>query len=504
MMQLKAKWLVLLMFAFFTLFEANGEVANAETPCEFWVAPSPVGDDANPGTIDQPWATLDYAGDHVPDNFCTVWFYPGIYWGGSRLNQRFETTTTFKSLDPYQATLVNNSAVVLISGGKNITLEGFNVRHSGSGSKPLVIAIDSSSRGWAENIVLRNNIIHDSYNNDLLKIYNGCKDVLIENNIFYNQGDSEEHIDVNSVVDVTIQGNIFFNSYVSSGRQNKNLSKQYIVIKDSNGADDGLLGSQNIRVRGNIFLNWEGQETETFIQVGLDGKPYIEAQDVRIENNLFLGNSGHQIGAAFGVRGAKDVYFINNTVVGDLPALSYAFRVTITEQNPRNENIYFLNNIWSDPTGTMGADLDGGENEFSDGDLENTEKLILLNNLYWNGGEAIPDGDLVSPLQVDRQPLIQDPMLNTDFSQIVLPIWEGTEFRSGEVSIQGEFIRLVNLYGKIPQSSPVINRSYPIFAPTDDILGQPRLEGADIGAFEFSRSTFKKLKDTQLKKAHGE
>ena len=74
-----------------------------------------------------------------------------------------------------------------------------------------MIAIDSSSRGWAENIVLRNNIIHDSYNNDLLKIYNGCKDVLIENNIFYNQGDSEEHIDVNSVVDVTIQGNIFFN-----------------------------------------------------------------------------------------------------------------------------------------------------------------------------------------------------------------------------------------------------------------------------------------------------
>ena len=84
-MRVMGSWAILLIFAFLTLFEVKGEVASAETPCEFWVAPSPVGDDANPGTIDQPWATLDYAGDHVEDNFCTVWFYPGLYWGGSRL-----------------------------------------------------------------------------------------------------------------------------------------------------------------------------------------------------------------------------------------------------------------------------------------------------------------------------------------------------------------------------------------------------------------------------------
>jgi len=495
----KGNWLFLLIFAFVTLFEGNGEIVNAKTNCEFWVAPSPIGDDANPGTIDQPWATLDHAGENVEDKFCTVWFHPGTYQGGSRLNRRFETTTIFKSLEPYRATLVNNGAVVSISGGKNISLEGFNVRHSGPGSTPLVIAIDSSDQGWSENIVLRNNIIHDSYNNDLLKIYNGCKEILVENNIFYNQGDSEEHIDVNSVVDVTIQGNIFFNSFESSGRQNKNLSKQYIVIKDSNGAEDGLLGSQNIRVRRNVFLNWEGQEKETFLQVGLDGKPYFEAQDVMIENNLVLGNSGHQIGSAFGVRGAKNVFFSHNTVVGDLPSLSFAFRVTISDQNPRNENIYFVNNIWSDPTGTMGADLDGGDNEFSDGDLKNTENFVLLNNLYWNGNSDIPDGDLVSPLLADRQYLVQDPMLNSDFEQLVLPIWDGTLFISGEVSIRGEFIRLVNLYGNISQFSPVINRSDPSFAPGDDILGKPRTESADIGAFEYTGLSLKRMRETQLK-----
>ena len=50
----------------------------------------------------------------------------------------------------------------------------------------------------------------------------------------------ERPFDVNSVIDVTIQNNIFFNSFESSGRQNQDLTKQYIVIKDSNGEDDGL------------------------------------------------------------------------------------------------------------------------------------------------------------------------------------------------------------------------------------------------------------------------
>lgn len=242
MMRVMGSWAILLIFAFLTLFEVKGEVASAETPCEFWVAPSPLGDDANPGTADQPWATLDYAGDHVEDNFCTVWFYPGLYWGGSRLNQRFETTTTFKSLEPYQATLVNNSAVVIISGGKNIVLEGFNIRHSGPGSRPLVVAIDRSDQGWAENIVLRDNIIHDSFNNDLLKIYNGCVNVLVENNIFYNQGDSEEHIDVNSVVDVTIQGNIFLTAFQAAEGKTKILVSNISSSKTATGLMMGCLG----------------------------------------------------------------------------------------------------------------------------------------------------------------------------------------------------------------------------------------------------------------------
>jgi hypothetical protein len=197
-------------------------------------------------------------------------------------------------------------------------------------------------------------------------------------------------------------------------------------------------------------LNWEGQDDETFIQVGLDGKPYHEAIDIHIENNLLIGNSKDPVGAAFGVRGARDVYFVNNTVVGNLPSSAYAFWVTITEQNPRNQNIFFYNNIWSDPAGSMGGDLKGKPNRFSRGHLKDTVNLVLDNNLYWNGLVRIPNGDVLSPLQDDAHRIVATPLLAANQRNVVLPYWNGSTFLSGNKSIREEFIRLVGNMVKFP------------------------------------------------------
>jgi hypothetical protein len=459
--------------------------ARAQTPCQYFVAPPPAGNDTNPGTAAQPWATLDNASARVlalGGANCTVTFADGVYTGGNSLYERFATPTTFRAANPYRAVLQNNSRAISLFGARNMVFEGFEFRHTGAGADALVVQVQRDGANWAENVVFRNNVFHDSWNNDILKINNGARFITVEHNVFYNQTGSDEHMDVNSVTDVVIQDNIFFNDFPGSGRPNNNDTSSFIVIKDSNAGDDGLMGSERITVRRNVFLNWQGSSGSNFVLIGEDGMPYHEGKDILVENNLLIGNSPYVMRAAFGVKGGRDITFRNNTVVGNLPTLAYAFRLNQEGANPPNQNVAFHNNVWTDPGGTMGAE-GGGGNDFSDGLPAETVNLDLDRNLYWNGGAAIPPGDQVSPLVDDARRIVADPQLNTSHAGLVLPRWNGTAFLSGNATVRQEFVRLVNLYGAIPAGSPGHNQADPALAPADDILGRPR-SAPDMGAFE--------------------
>lgn len=412
-----------------------------------------------------------------------VWFKDGTYSGENDLHERFASPVTFKAQHPYQAILQASGLVLELSGARNMIFEGFEFRHSGPGAQVLVVAVDGRGALWSEQITFRDNIFHDSYNDDLLKIYNGARFIHVSGNIFYNQGANEQHIDVNSATDVVIQDNVFFNDFAGSDRSQLNDTKSFIVVKDSNENQDGLEGSQRVTIRRNVFLNWEGGR-EPFIQIGNDGKGYHEAVDVRLENNLLVGNSANEVSAAFGVNGARDVTFVHNSVVGDLPSYAYAFHIGIKDANPLNQNIYFYNNLWSDPTGTMGANHSEGDNEFSDGNRAETTNLVLDNNLYWNGGAPIPPGEAANPLVHDLRRVLGNPRHARAAANAILPRWNGSAFLSGNRSIRQEFLRLVILYGAIRPVSPVIGMADPAFSPPDDILGRMRGAVTDLGAYE--------------------
>ena len=456
--------------------------ARAQAPCNFWVAPPPVGNDANPGTQAQPWATLNFASAQVlalGQSGATVCFMNGVYTGANSLYERFTSPTTFRAETTYRAVLQNSGTAVSLFGARNMVFEGFELRHSGPGAGALVIQVQQDGVNWSEDVVFRNNILHDSWNNDILKINNGARFITVEGNVFYNQTGSDEHIDINGVTDVVVQDNVFFNDFAGSGRPNNNDTSSYIVIKDSGAL---INGSARITVQRNVFLNWEGSGGSNFLLLGEDGQPFYEAQDILVQNNLMIGNSGNLMRAAFGVKGGQGIHFRNNTVVGNLPTLAYAFRINQEGQNPVNLNVLFHNNIWSDPAGTMGAE-GGGGNDFSDGSPAEVAALVLDRNLYWNGGAAIPPGDQVNPNVDDTRRIIANPQLNTNQAGVVLPHWNGTAFPSGNTTIRQEFVRLVNLYGAIPAGSPGHNQADVFLAPPDDILGNTRVL-PDMGAYE--------------------
>lgn len=451
----------------------------------YYVAPSGSDAPAN-GRAAAPWATIAYAITRVPDG-ATILVAPGTYTGQVRLDASFAQGVTVRAEPPYQARLRHNATVVIVYNGQGITLDGFDIAHSGPGAGALLMQVQNlRSQGVTSRITIRNNLFHDSYNNDLLKINNGATDILVAGNMFYNQTGSDEHIDVNSVTNVVLQDNIFLNDFAGSGRTNSEDTSAFVVVKDSNGNDDGLLGSRDILLRRNVFLNWQGGTGHGFIQIGEDATANFEAERVMIENNLLLGNSSDPMRAPFALMGVRDVTIRHNTVVGDLPVTTgFAMRLYRVGANQPNANIRFANNIFSDPTGTMGF--------FAGAPIGQTASFALERNLAWNNGQPIPSStNSMVNLADDSNRIIGDPQLGTQ-ADLIVPRWNPStnQFADGSATIRAAFENLVARYGTPGETSAALESATPTDAPADDILGNPRPRGTghDIGAVELQRGT---------------
>lgn len=465
---------------------AIGSDSYAETR---YVSPTGDDDEGN-GSIGSPFATITRALD-ASTGGDTVIVQEGLYTGRVRIRGTFDPPVLVRSEPPYRARLrSSDSTVVTVYDAIGVTMDGFDIAHSGPGAPPVVMQIqdlrgDPGGEDATSNIIIRNCILHDSFNNDILKVNNGAKDIRIEGNIFYNQTGSDEHMDVNSVRNVVIEGNIFMNDFEGSGRVNTQETSAFVVVKDSNQDDDGVVGSRDVFVRGNVFLHYQGGTGTPFLLLGEDGQAYHEVDGVTVENNLFLGDSTDVMRAAFGVKGGRNIVFRHNTITGDLPSNAFAMRLNIEGDNPNNANINFYQNIWSDPTGTMGS-TGSNANDFSDTPPGETDSFTLRRNLYWNGGEEIPtDGAELVNYTDDANRIVASPMLPNP-TGIALPRWvPGTGlFGDGSSTIRQAFEKLVNDWGVPAEGSSAIDAGIPGDAPAVDILGRPRDGQPDLGAVE--------------------
>jgi len=471
------------------------------------------------GTEANPWATIGYAVGRISlDGDHTIIVKDGVYSGRTYINRSFNDWVTIKAENPYKAKLTNvageSQALSVYSVGEaNIIIEGFYISNyvvGGTCSQRQEFLIHFQD---VSNVILRNNILYGNNApetcNDVLKLNRGNpvypRNIFITGNLFYDHVSLEGADQIDSVRpgELDISDNIFFSENSPNAQSFITLKREVPGTKPADYPEYPQdARNPRIKVYRNVFLSWNGKNDQAFIQFGEDpgdsddygpdpeNHPH-QITNSLIENNLLIGNSQDSIAGAMQFKGVKGITVRANTVVGDLPGGSYGFRVGTEALNPTVADIFIRNNIYSDPTGTLGHR--GGPSRFmmTYGRV-NTPSILLNRNLFYNNGEALPGPTIDDPVAPDRDStkIIGNPLIEENQNNIVVPRWNENEgqFPSGNTTIRDEFLRLVQTYGAIAQGSPAIDSADPINMPGDDILGMARDANPDIGAFEFGAS----------------
>jgi hypothetical protein len=413
----------------------------------------------------------------------TIIFRDGVYQGTTYTSIEFDDWVTIRAEHPYQAKLTNldpGGYVWLSVGATRVIIEDLVISNAhpsyvcgGSETDYLVHFQDS------RHVIFRNNIVFGNNSpgtcNEVLKINRGGtthypRDILISGNVIYDAPDvgGASLIDVRGVGEVDILENIFFS------RNSPGCGAWIYFASDvdlSTEEHDVTPRSPRHMIARNIFLN-----------IGEAYDDEHDIHDILVENNLLIGNSATELIAPFQARSFLGLVIRANTIAGDLPGGAYAVNVFYEGHVVPKKDLFILNNIWSDPTGSMGDRF----LEYLPDRIDPLEvNIVLDNNLYYNGGGDLPSTQSPAPAD-DPDQVVGDPLL-ADHADLILPVWEEefNRFRSGSLTIREEFERLVNQYGAIAEGSPAIGQADPANMPATDIRGLPRDENPDIGAFEF-------------------
>ena len=132
-------------------------------------------DTTGDGSLANPWATIQYAVGQAPDG-STILVRPGTYTGRTRFTRHFVQGLTVRSEVPYQAVLTSTNDHVITMYGSNvgasyITLEGFEIHSQPGNTTPVMVHLDGGGKSQlVHHITIRNNILHDSFSNDILKM----------------------------------------------------------------------------------------------------------------------------------------------------------------------------------------------------------------------------------------------------------------------------------------------------------------------------------------------
>jgi hypothetical protein len=451
--------------------------------CSYFVSAGR-GSDSNPGSYDRPWKSIQYALESVPsDGGFTICVDDGSYPEQIDLGRRdgFTNPVRVEALHPYEVRLNNRDKIIIRLNGDSVTHTSFNITFAGFEIyRPTSNATGSSNVYLykADNVTIENCIIHDSYDDDLVRILHSTN-VTMQLNLTYNTGSGEEHYDINGGSrNVVVQDNVLFNAYPETGRPDDTSGAQ-ITVKTSYPDTDGR--TRNVTIRRNVLMHGQSVPTRGFITIGDDNRyeGYYEAEDVTVENNLFLANEGltEQM-IPVTILGSRRIYLRANTFRGDADSSFRLFGRALKESlNPLCTDLFYYNNVFLDSTNTTGRLIRGTSDDIEYG--------AIRSNLYWWGGASIPTNseDYFNYLD-DPQAVVSDPLLNSLAAPLPLPIWRDRMFAGGHGSVFEVHAAFVEAYARPGDTSPLVDRADPAHMPVDDIAGKNRDAAPDIGAYE--------------------
>ena len=456
-----------------TLFEAGGTGPDfrrdlgAPPVGTYYVSLS--GSDAWPGSKAQPWRTVGHALAAVPSGGgYLVLVGPGTYEEQLQARRSFGQQVTFRSELPYRAKLTARANPVLDVQGARVTFESFELTgQAAAGTTGLVYF-------WqADGCTLRDNVIHDSYLNDLVRVLKS-QAITLEGNLLYNPADGSQWVDVSGASqDVVLQDNIFMGDYAGSGRAVPANVKSMLAVRTSSTT---AAATQRTSVRRNIFVHFDsGTTVEPVISLGGADQPYLEVDDATVENN-FVALNGTSVSGAIAIRAARKVTVRANTVLGDAASAPFAgFVGRASASNPKSEAILIANNVYARPDGRMDHLLRSPAAQIT--------SASLRRNLYWNRGKPVPTDptDLLN-YTADPSAVLGDPV-STSLVGAPLPRFEGPGFRGGYATIRDAFVALAG-FAALGTGSAAQDAADRTQMPATDLLGRARGTAPDIGAFE--------------------
>jgi parallel beta-helix repeat protein len=411
-----------------------------QKPTVFYVSKN--GSDQNPGSIDQPWKTIQKAAN-------TLVAGDTVYIRGGTYNERVNLVNRNNGANSY-ITFVNYPGESVILNGNGIAIQyGFGLFHIEKSSFIRVSGLQVQYSngagiyvGYSNNIKVDNNRTYDTVKSGI-GIW-ASKNVVVDNNDIAlacnahpNYLASEENISI------------------AAGSSNVEVKNNY--VHQAANIPDGYAGGEGINVKDgahdvNIHHNIVHLDERT------DGKPSNrlafgldawknETYNIRFYNNIAYNNRvGFVIESEAGAT-ARDIYVFNNIAYNN--GTGYLIPNWAQNETSLKKNIYFINN--TSYKNTTGINVNSVK----------IENIIIRNNIFWQDAIPIRIGSTVNQ------------------SQII------SEYNL--INIDPKFINAAGGDFRLLSSSPAIDLGSSINAPNTDFAGNPRPQGTgfDIGAYEY-------------------